>query len=216
VAALGFTLAGTGQAALFNSHFDPLAFVGDAQFQIDDACLARVDGFYTDCNPVFLGAQIDITDYAADLITVLGTAHVDFVPPLDYAAIYGVAIAGGTLVGLNTGLIGSAYGSDCSDSLSCDTAWWLQWAYSGRTDTSSLINAVGLYEGCGQAPIEIRSFLKSGPTSGDDAPCYPPPGAELQAVATTVTFTRIPEPGTLVLAATGLWAGWQARRRRRA
>ena len=36
VAAFAFTLAGLAQAVIFNSHFDPLAFLGDGLFKFDD------------------------------------------------------------------------------------------------------------------------------------------------------------------------------------
>ncbi|HEV8501119.1 MAG TPA: PEP-CTERM sorting domain-containing protein [Casimicrobiaceae bacterium] len=200
-AAFAFTLAGLAQAVIFNSHFDPLAFVGDGVFKFDDACLSREDGSYTDCNAQLLSASVDVTDYANTAHTIVsGTAHLDFgaAPP---SSIFDVVIQGGTLVGVDSDLIGFVFASSCSGDLCDGSPWWIQW--------QATPDPVFLYTGncSGDSPLlKVTRFEPLG--------CSP----DLQnpTIAFNVSFTRVPEPGTLLLVAGGLFAAWRSRRGTRA
>lgn len=192
VAAFAFALAGLAQAVIFNSHFDPLTFVGDGQFQFDDSCLAE-DGFYSgdSCSATLLSAVIDVSD------GVGGTAHVDFGPLLPSTAVLSIEIQGGTLVGVETDWIGFAFGSPCTGDL-CGAPWWIRW-------TNPEADPVELVTGSCTSDYALISFVKFTPLN-----CQ----MDLQTttIADNVTFTRVPEPGTLLLVAGGLFAAWRSRR----
>lgn len=183
IAAAGVTLAGASHGAIFNSHFDPNSFSGDGTFQIDDACLAREDGFYTDCNAVLLAASADIVSESG------GTAHVNFGPVLPSTAIFDVEISGGTLVGVDSDWIGWAFADSCTGDLcASDMPWWISWVAPDD-------------------PVLLSTGTCDGPSS-----CVRDDGDPF-AIASTVTFTRVPEPGTLALVAAGLVLAWRTRRR---
>jgi hypothetical protein len=183
IAAAGVTLAGASHGAIFNSHFDPNSFSGDGTFQIDDACLAREDGFYTDCNAVLLAATADIVSESG------GTAHVDFGPVLPSSAVLDVEISGGTLVGVDTDWIGWAFADQetCTGDLCGTIPWWIRWV---NPDFDPVELATGSCDG-----VESCEMSAGNPF----------------AIADVVTFTRVPEPGTLALVAAGLVLAWRTR-----
>jgi hypothetical protein len=187
VTAAALTLGGLANAAFFSSHFDPpgsVSFLGNGLFQLDDACLL-VDGTYSAaaCNLTLLSATLDLTD------TVSGdTGHLDFAALMpDTADMINLTISGNELVGVNTSEIGWAFPSPCTGTL-CGDPWWIEWGTSTSSD-----------------PV----FLFTGSCDGDA--CF----ADEFPLATAfhVTFTRVPEPGTLVLLVTALGIGGLARRR---
>jgi hypothetical protein len=195
IAAAGVTLAGTSHGAIFNSHFDPNSFVGDGQFQIDDACLAE-DGFYlgSNCGATLLSATASIThvdDSDPENPVVLGTAQVNFgsLLPSDPGVVLEIEILDGTLVGVDTDWIGQAFASTCTGDLCGTVPWWIRWV---NPDSDPVELATGTCDG-------IRSCnMNSG---------------EPFATANIVTFTRVPEPGTLALVTGGLLLAWRSRRR---
>ena len=191
-AAFAFSLAGLAQAVIFNSHFDPLTFSGDGQFQFDDSCLAE-DGFYngSDCHATLLSAVIDVSD------GVGGTAHVDFGPLLPSTAIFDIEIQGGTLVGVDTDWIGFAFGSPSTGAL-VGSPWWIRW-------TNPDFDPVELVTGTCDSDLRSAPIAKFAPLS-----CQM--DLQTSTLATDVTFTRVPEPGTLLLVAGGLFAAWRSRR----
>ena len=180
------TLGGLANAAFYSSSFDPpgpLSFTGTGLFQLDDACLLT-DGFYS-------AAACNLTLLSATIdmtdTVSLDTGHLDFASVLPNTAdMLDLFISGGELVGIDTGLIGWEFPSPCTGTL-CGDPWWIQWG-SGFTDP------VYLYTG-----------------SCDGEPCF----ADLttSTVATHVTFTRVPEPGTISLLLAALGFGWFFRRR---
>jgi hypothetical protein len=207
-AVLALACAGLCHGALFNSHFDPLGpitFDGDGQFQLDDACLAANGGFGiysgTACHVSLLSAIVNISDGS-------DSGVLDFAALLPSTAIFDIQISGGTLIGVNTDWIGWTTPGGCSGTL-CDTQWWIRWT----NPLPSLLNDPVQIATCAQTTDvpevkSLRNFAKSG--SGDE--CTLDPGTAVTAF--DVTFTRVPEPGTLLLVAGGLLAGWQVRRRR--
>jgi len=185
IAAAGFTLAGASHGAIFNSHYDPNSFSGDGTFRIDDACLAA-DGFYlgSECNATLLTATADIVSDGS-----AGTAHVDFGPVLPSTAVLEIEISGGTLVGVDTDWIGWAFADSCTGDLCGTIPWWIRWV---NPDSDPVELATGTCDG-------VESCSRN---TGDPF-----------AIADTVTFTRVPEPGTLALVAGGLFLAWRMRRR---
>jgi len=192
VAALAASLAGgAAEAALYNSHFDPIAavsFSGDGTFYVDDACLAG-SGIMSGalCHAELLGAEVDLTVTATS-----DTGHLSFGPSFN---IFEILVEGGQLVGLNSGLIGSAFASSCTGEV-CGAPWWVQW------QTFDVPDPVFLYTGdCG-----IETFGAAGPRSAV---------SECTRVGTApnVTFSRIPEPGSLALLGAGLLVAFGVRRR---
>jgi PEP-CTERM motif len=200
-AAFAFSLAGLAQAVIFNSHFDPTEFLGDAQFQFLDSCVSNDPGLYADCDAQFLGAAVDITDDS-------GTAHVVFTPPLDNTTIFNIRIDNHTLAGVNSDLIGWAFAaSGCTGDL-CGVPWWIQF---NSVDTQQgdipFVNSVQLFTGsCGDRSLRLDGIS----TKSVEFPCEP--FTDPEATANNVTFTRVPEPATLLLVAGGLFAAWRSRR----
>jgi hypothetical protein len=180
--------AAPASAVHYTSGFDPLGavtFSGTGLLQFDDSCL-NADGLYSAaaCNLVLLSASLDMTDTGSSDI-----AHLDFAPVLpDSTDMVDLIISGGTLVGIDTGLIGPVFVTD--DGSSLFGPWWLQW----QSDPVFLFTG-----GC--TFVESQVCTPNEFSSGE---------------ATNVTFTRVPEPGTLGLILGGIGAAWFARRRKRA
>lgn len=103
----------------------------------------------------------------------------------DVLHMFDLIIFGGNLVGIDTGLIGPSFVTN--DGSSLFGPWWIQWE-SGFSDPVNLFTG-SCPEGC---------FPNDVPT----------------AIALHVTFSRVPEPGTLGLLLGALGAGWWVRRRK--
>jgi hypothetical protein len=184
--AAALALGGHANAAFYSSSFDPpgpLTFSGTGLFQLDDACLAFADGIYN-------AALCNLTLLSATIDMMdtvsLDTGHLNFAGVLpDTANMIDLVISGGELVAVDTQLIGSAFPAPCTGTL-CGDPWWIQWG-SNFND-----------------PV----FLYTGNCDGD---CFP--NQQASAVAENVTFTRVPEPGTMSLLVAALGFGWFFRRR---
>lgn len=198
-AAATLLFGGIASGAFYSSSFDPpgpLNFSGTGLFQLDDSCLLS-DGFYTasECHLTLLGATVDMTDTGTT-----DTGHLDFGLLLpDSGDMIDLFINGGDLVGVDSGLIGWTFASPCTGTL-CGNPWWIQWQ-------SGISDPVFLYTGT------CNSFDRlSASTDAVGPACSPFDNSAGEA--TNVTFTRVPEPGTLALLVSALGAGWLARRRK--
>jgi len=186
--AVAAILAGPASAVHYSSGYDPTVFSGTGLFQFDDACLAS-DG-------VFSGASAHATllSNVTD-ITSPGTGHLNFAPVLPNSVdIVDIVIVGGTLVAVDTNLIGPVFAAPCTDG-ACGVPWWVEWVSNvdfPSVDPQVELFTGGCFEGC----------------SPDSTP---------SGTAMTVTFTRVsvPEPGTLGLLIGAIGAGWFVRRRKR-
>jgi hypothetical protein len=95
-------LAGPAHAAVWNSDYDPPAFIGTAVFDVPTPCLSGVaDGEYlpTDfpgCSPIRVISNVSTTP------------AIDFSSVLPSSAITSYDVIGGQFVGVDTGIIGSA------------------------------------------------------------------------------------------------------------
>jgi len=181
-------LAGPAGAVHYSSGYDPTIFSGTGLFQFDDACLAT-DGVKSgaSCNASLIS---NITT-----ITSPGTGTLNFAPLLpDSVDIIDIVISGGTLVGVDTNLIGFVFASPCTGA-ACGVPWWIQWVSNQDfpfVDPQVNLFTGSCFEGC--FPDETPS-----------------------GTAENVVFTRVevPEPGTLGLLIGAIGAGWFVRRRRR-
>lgn len=199
-AATSLVFAGTAQAKLVGSAFDPPFFDGIGTFLLPDvaACLGLSGGFHTvnggsdPCTGVLLlSASVNVSDDG-------GTAHLSLPPPVPSAtAVGGLVIDTESLslvVGVNTGMI-PIFADACTGDL-CFYEWWIQWD-SGLPGGEFLSNSVVLF----------AQFCPEGCT-GDRFQFGEP--------ARDVKFFLTPEPGSLALLVGALGAGWIARRRRTA
>jgi len=127
--------------------------------------------------------------------------------------IISVIIEGGELVGVNSGLIGPSFAAPCTGVV-CGTPWWVQWEAPTTPpiltfDSLASVpgDSVNLFAGsC------FSDFRLSTPKATSDGFCSP--DERPVGVAFDVTFTRIPEPGSLALLGAGLIAAFGIGRRR--
>jgi len=187
LAATLVAFAAPASAAVWSSDYDPpgaITFSGRAFFQFDDSCLAT-DGFHS-------GASCNTVflSATADLseASTGATGHLNFASVLPNTAdVFNIVIVNHLLAGVDTGVIGFVFPGPCTLDL-CGTPWWIQFE-SGFGD-----------------PV----FLFTGSCEGDSCFAFDTP----QGIARNVTFTRVPEPGSLALILGALGAGWLSRRRK--
>lgn len=209
----GSLAGGAVQAALYNSHFDPIdivTFAGDGRFYIDDACLLA-DGVYSggDCSARLEFADLTLTvEQSPPDVGASGTVH--FGMSTD---IVDVTISGGELVGVNSGQIGPSFAFPCTGVV-CGTPWWVQWTAPTPPpiltfDSLAPVpgDAVNLFAGSCSSDLRL-----SRPKATSDGFCSP--DERPVGVAFDVSFTRIPEPASLALLGVGLLAAFGVGRRR--
>jgi hypothetical protein len=178
-------LATTAQPAFYSGPFDPPDLSGFHTFQLDGDCVhsGTYELFVNNDGP----CNVTLTS-----LTVL----LDHSFPLDFSAfipffdINSILVENGQLVGVDTGLIGAA---TVSGEGPYAGSWWIQYYYF--VDSILLSDPVDLFHNCTaqecvvDTAFDVRFFLS-------DANGNP-----------------IPEPGSLVLIAAALGAGWLGRRR---
>lgn len=175
--------------SIFRGTFDPIDFMGIAEFDIPSSCI-EADGFLTvgtnvgDCGVVDL-LSASITNSPAPPVT----DSLTFAPPIDSTAVFGLFWANGELIGVDTSRIGEV-GPPSTGTVFTDTHGYALQFVSGHAGDSITDPHVDLYnclDGC--------SF------------------GEIQGVANTVTFVEVPEPGSMALLAGAFAAAWLARRK---
>jgi hypothetical protein len=198
IAAVVGSAATLARAAAYTSGWDPVTTNGTALLTVGDNCLANGDGFFlvnddTGCSVSLLSATVNLVDGLA------GTAS--FTLGADTADIWGIDVAGGALVGLDTLPIGPGVVSGNPDA-NLNGSWWIQWwdGVNSLDDPGGpLTNTVSL---------EFNTPCQT--VSGNPSGCN-----SVVSTATNVTFTQTtPEPGSLGLLLGALGAGWWARRRK--
>lgn len=199
----GLVASGSAQAAVYSGNWDPayggifpnLGWKASATFDVPTACLAQTDGFYRieDLCAGFavLSAQLDFYNVAAPG-TILESFTLNSSVPVS-----GVGIAGGQLVGINTGYFGAVVPSGASLPLAGNGIYGF-----------SLI----LYDGT------AAQLVYTNPTTASPF-CLPGSSTECgfssNAAVGTIT-AAVPEPQTYALMLAGLGAlAWVARRTRR-
>jgi hypothetical protein len=199
-AALGLT-GGAANAVVYSSTFDPPNFSGTATFNVSQACLSAGNGFQTNgvggCTVSWDSATVTFQD--APTLTFDYTA---FLPDGD--AVSMIWVQGGELAGVISDAIG-AYIVSGNSNPAFNGPWWIQYAFSPPSD---LITALDGPPSSGAFGLGVV-YLYTGTCDGDFCFRNPDP----VETANVLTFTRVPEPGTLALALGAVGAAWFARRR---
>jgi hypothetical protein len=200
-----FAGVGSAQAAVYSGNWDPayggifpnLGWKASATFDVPASCLASGDGSHLATGPCagfsVLSAQLSFYNIGAPA-TILETFNLSTIVNVN-----GLDIAGGQLVGIDTGFFGAVTPSGGSASIAGSGAYafslilyngtFAQLVYAKPTTTSPLCAAL--------------------PVSNTDC------GYSANASVGTIT-PAIPEPETYALMLAGLGAlGWAARRRSR-
>jgi hypothetical protein len=208
-------VAEPAHAILYSGDFDPLIFNGTATFQIGDGCLAhngiRIANF-GGCTPVDMEA---LPSPVVNVVNGSNTSTLNFSGfTTDSSDMLAVAVIGGKFAGIDTLPIGGfraqntalfpdyyfleflfvpTFSSGHDNNIETQNSDNDDWS---RSYLSSVQNSVLLFD----CPTDYFSIHGSNSCS-------------LADTATRVTFTKIPEPGSLALMVGALGMGWWTRRR---
>jgi hypothetical protein len=195
--------AAAAQGAIYSGKFDPTGdgvdfpgFTGEALFNIDDSCLDG-DGYHFvgasgGCGPAFMtSATVNLFDPSDPAPLDIGDS-VDSFSLSGQFDLIGVLISGGQVAGVDTDILGPAFGAGYLTHWTSTTPFWLQFQ-----------------SGCLGATPDASCNLFSDPAfiymGGVDN--------RIQSKPATVTFQAVPEPGTLALVLGAIGMGWLVRRR---
>lgn len=188
----------------YATRYDPPSFVGTATFDVDDACFLGPDGFRTPggaCTPSWLSAEITLNDDSpVDSRTFDYSA---FLPSDEL--IINIYIAGGELIGVNTGLLGPVELTDTNPDF--DGPWWIAFGFSpsdADREYGSGNGIVDLYSG-------VCVSLGAGRVCA--ASDIPTDSATDEGFARLAHVDTVPEPGTFSLILGALGGAWLVRRR---
>jgi hypothetical protein len=195
--------ATVAQGAIYSGRFDPSGdgadfpgFTGEALFTVDDGCIAEGDGYHFvnpsgGCGDSFMtSATVSLFD-PTDPEPLDSGDRVDSFSLSGHFDLIGVLISGGQVTGVDTDIVGPAYGAGYSPHWTSSTPFWLQFQ-----------------SGClGDNPDDGCFFI-------DPAFIYMGEN-QIQSAPATVTFqaVTVPEPGTLALVLGAVGLGWLVRRR---
>lgn len=210
-AALGLP-AGTADAVVYSSSFDPVTFEGTATFDVNQACLDAgpgwVDNGYDGCVVDWLSANVTLKDdpYTAALI---------YDPPTNAVNRIWVNFADGELGGVDSNVIGPETTGHTHPAFNGN--WWIQYTFipSPPSDFVALAAPASLEfgEGNGLYGFGIVNLF-TGPScpSAASTECTFVDSADVRGF---VRVTQIPEPGTLGLILGALGGAWFARWRKK-
>ncbi len=213
VAAAAFALSGAASASFYDSSFDPPFFNGTAVFEIADGCLATNGENAANsgsCSPVSMQAVpspiVNLDDSSGHTATLNFTGFVDDFDDMDL-----VAVISGKFAGIRTEAIGGfpAAGPDASF---FPGFFFLRFDYIPTfSDGELLSDTLPTLSSDGGELVSVKNFVQiincreNNPSAED---CV------IKDTSRNVTFTLIPEPGSLALILGGLGAGWWTRRRK--
>jgi hypothetical protein len=180
-------LATTSQAVFYSGGFDPPDLSGTHTFELLGTSCFATDGPTSVNDGDINDCVVTLTNLSVLLDHSFSLNFSTFIP---FSGINSILVAGGQLAGVDTDLIGPATvgaGTYAGN-------WWIRYYYFFGDFTS---DPVDLFHNCTDcAPVDtaytVTFFLS-------DANGNP--------------IDQIPEPGSLVLIAAALGAGWLARRR---
>lgn len=208
VAALGLPGGDANATSVrYQTRYDPPSFVGNATFDVDDACFLGPDGFRTPggaCTPSWLSAEITLNDDSpVDSRTFDYSAFL----PSDNLII-NIFIAGGELIGVNTGLLGPVELTDSNPDF--DGPWWIAFGYSPSDADPEF--------GTGNGIVDLFSgacfnFGQGRVCEASDTPTDRAIDEGFTRLAHVDEPGRVPEPGTLSLILGALGGAWLVRRR---
>ena len=203
------TAAATSSAAIYRGSWDPsfgspypdLGYRGFADFFVPDECLAT-DGWVSDvdCDASLLAATVELYDFS------VGPDPIEDVvvfapPPVVPDPVLGVFIQSGALMGVDTSIFGPQFGSASAYSGNL----WLEFV-SGQMPIFTLLDTVTTLD-----VVPNGAFLHACLPDDSEASLCPEPEVRTTNPG-TVTFQRVPEPGSIALVFGALAAGWAARR----
>ena len=183
VTVVALTFTGLASARFYDSSYDP---PGPLTFSGTGRFYVDDACFAADGQYAAAACNLKLISASLDMSNGTDSAHLDFVSLLPNTLdMIDLFISGGELVGVNTNAIGWVFPGPCTGAL-CGDPWWIQWGFN---------------------PDPV--FLFTGNCDGDE--CFR--NEQASSIADTVTFTRVPEPGTLVLLLGALGIGGLMRRR---
>lgn len=201
--ALGIT-AGTANAVVYSSRFDPVTFEGVATFDVGQACLDQGPGTVSngsyDCVITWLSAEVTLKESPFGPVTFsYDPEHLPSVSAVD-----SIFVSDGELAGVQSSIIGPVIVSGNANP-NFNGPWWIEYTFFepdlfllGALSDGPLNGAFGFGE------VNLYTCQPV----GDCFPSGPP-----VATADVEFFQRVAEPGSAALAFAALWAAWFARRR---